>query len=161
MRPIGSARQAGRDSSTLALIVQKYGGTSVGDVERIKNVARRCIATQKAGNDVVVVVSAMSGETNRLLSLVAQVANSPNEREQDVVVATGEQVSIGLVALAIGAQQGKATSFLGHQCRIVTDSIFSKARIKSIDAEKIFAALKKGHIAVVAGFQGIDEEGNI
>ena len=145
----------------VALIVQKYGGTSVGDVDRIKNVARRCIATQKAGNDVVVVVSAMSGETNRLLSLVSQIAERPNQREQDVVVATGEQVSIGLVALAIQSLGGNATSFLGHQCRVVTDSIFSKARIKSIDAEKLFAVLQKKHIAVVAGFQGIDEEGNI
>jgi aspartate kinase len=145
----------------VALIVQKYGGTSVGDIERIKNVARRCIGTQQKGNDVVVVVSAMSGETNRLLSLVAQIAERPNQREQDVVLATGEQVSIGLVALAIQAQNGMATSFLGHQCRVVTDSTFSKARIKSIDAEKLFAVLKKKHIAVVAGFQGIDEEGNI
>jgi aspartate kinase len=145
----------------LALIVQKYGGTSVGDIERMKNVARRCIAAQKQGNDVVVVVSAMSGETNRLLQLVSQISDQPDERETDVVIATGEQVSIGLVALSIQEQKGKATSFLGHQCRIVTDSAFSKARIKSIDGERIFAALKKGHIAVVAGFQGIDEEGNI
>ncbi len=145
----------------MALIVQKYGGTSVGDVERIKNVAKRCIAARKAGHDVVVVVSAMSGETNRLLKLVAGITDRPNEREQDVVVAAGEQVSIGLVALAIQEQKGKATSFLGHQCRIVTDNTFSKARIKSIDAERIFEVLKKGHIAVVAGFQGIDEDGNI
>jgi aspartate kinase len=145
----------------LALIVQKYGGTSVGDVERIKNVARRCIAAQKAGHDVVVVVSAMSGETNRLLKLVSQISERPNEREQDVVVATGEQVSIGLVALAIQAQKRKAVSFMGHQVRIVTDSTFSKARIKSIDAERIVQALKKKQIVVVAGFQGQDEEGNI
>ncbi len=145
----------------MALIVQKYGGTSVGDVERMKNVARRCLAAQKAGHDVVVVVSAMSGETNRLLKLVSQISDRPDEREQDVVVATGEQVSIGLVALAIQAQQGKAKSFLGSQCRIVTDSTFAKARIKSIDAERIFAALKSKHIAVVAGFQGVDEEGNV
>ncbi len=145
----------------MALIVQKYGGTSVGDVERIKNVARRCIAAQKAGHDVVVVVSAMSGETNRLLKLVSQISERPNEREQDVVVATGEQVSIGLVALAIQAQKRKAVSFMGHQVRIVTDSTFSKARIKSIDAERIVQALKKKQIVVVAGFQGQDEEGNI
>lgn len=145
----------------MALIVQKYGGTSVGDVERIKNVARRCIAAQKAGNDVVVVVSAMSGETNRLLKLVSQITDRPNEREQDVVAATGEQVSIGLVAMAIQAQKKKAISFMGSQVRIVTDSDFSKARIKSIDSEKIRAALKKKHIVVVAGFQGIDEEGNV
>src|SRR5687768_1846323 len=109
----------------MALIVQKYGGTSVGDVERIKNVAKRCIAAQKQGHDVVVVVSAMSGETNRLLKLVSQLSDRPNEREQDVVVATGEQVSIGLVAIAIQALKGKATSFTGHQVRIVTDSTFS------------------------------------
>ncbi|HEX8704900.1 MAG TPA: aspartate kinase [Myxococcaceae bacterium] len=145
----------------MALIVQKYGGTSVGDVERIKNVARRCIAAQKAGHDVVVVVSAMSGETNRLLKLVGQISERPNEREQDVVVATGEQVSIGLVALAIQAQKKKAVSFLGHQVRITTDSTFSKARIKSIDAERIVQALKKKQIVVVAGFQGQDEEGNV
>ena len=145
----------------MALIVQKYGGTSVGDVERIKNVARRCIAAQKAGNDVVVVVSAMSGETNRLLTLVSQISERPDERETDVVIATGEQVTIGLVALAIQELKGKATSFLGHQCRIVTDSTFSKARIKSIDAERLHDALSKKHIAVVAGFQGIDEDGNL
>ncbi|MFY0522341.1 aspartate kinase [Archangium gephyra] len=145
----------------MALIVQKYGGTSVGDTERMKNVARRCIAAQKAGHDVVVVVSAMSGETNRLLKLVAQITDRPSEREQDVVVATGEQVSIGLVAMAIQAQGGLATSFLGHQVQIVTDSIFSKARIKRIDAEKIVEALKQKHIVVVAGFQGQDEQGNV
>jgi aspartate kinase len=145
----------------LALIVQKYGGTSVGDVERIKNVARRVIAAQKQGHDVAVVVSAMSGETNRLLKLVGAITERPDEREQDVVVATGEQVSIGLVALAIQAQGAKAKSFLGDQCRIVTDSTFSKARIKSIDADAIFQALERKHIAVIAGFQGVDEAGNI
>ena len=145
----------------MALIVQKYGGTSVGDAERIKNVARRCILAHASGDDVIVVVSAMSGETNRLLKLVAQITDRPDEREQDVIVATGEQVSIGLVALAIQAQGAKATSFLAHQCRITTDSTFSKARIKSIDGERIFASLKQGHIAVVAGFQGVDDQGNI
>jgi len=145
----------------LALIVQKYGGTSVGDVERIKNVARRCLAAQKKGNRVVVVVSAMSGETNRLLKLVSQITERPNEREQDQVVATGEQVSIGLVALAIQGLRGKARSFLGSQVRILTDSTFSKARIKSIDAQNIFRALDRKEIAVIAGFQGIDEEGNV
>jgi aspartate kinase len=145
----------------LALIVQKYGGTSVGDTERIKNVARRCLAAQKQGHDVVVVVSAMSGETNRLLKLVSQITERPNEREQDVVVATGEQVSIGLVALAIQSMKGKSVSFMGHQVQIVTDSTFSKARIKSIDAERIRDALKKKQIAVIAGFQGVDEQGNV
>ncbi len=145
----------------MALIVQKYGGTSVGDIERIKNVARRSIEAQKAGNDVVVVVSAMSGETNRLLKLVSQLSERPSEREQDQVVATGEQVTVGLTAIAIQAQGVPATSFLGHQVRITTDSTYSKARIKSIDAQKITEMLKKGHIVVVAGFQGIDEEGNV
>jgi aspartate kinase len=145
----------------LALIVQKYGGTSVGDVDRIKNVARRCIAARKQGHDVVVVVSAMSGETNRLLKLVSQITDRPDEREQDQVVATGEQVSIGLVAMAIQAAGDKAKSFLGHQVRIVTDSTFAKARIRSIDAEKIHETLREGAIAVIAGFQGIDEAGNV
>ncbi len=145
----------------MALIVQKYGGTSVGDTDRMKNVARRCLAAQAAGHDVVVVVSAMSGETNRLLKLVSQITDRPSEREQDVVVATGEQVSIGLVAMAIQAQGGKATSFLGHQVQIVTDSTFSKARIKRIDAEPIIELLKQKHIVVVAGFQGQDEQGNV
>jgi len=145
----------------VALIVQKYGGTSVGDTDRMKNVARRCLAAQAAGHDVVVVVSAMSGETNRLLKLVAQITDRPSEREQDVVVATGEQVSIGLVAMAIQAQGGLATSFLGHQVQIVTDNVFSKARIKRIDAERIVELLKQKHIVVVAGFQGQDEQGNV
>ena len=145
----------------MALIVQKYGGTSVGDTDRMKNVARRCLAAQAAGHDVVVVVSAMSGETNRLLKLVAQITDRPSEREQDVVVATGEQVSIGLVAMAIQAQGGLATSFLGHQVQIVTDNVFSKARIKRIDAERIVELLKQKHIVVVAGFQGQDEQGNV
>jgi aspartate kinase len=145
----------------MALVVQKYGGTSVGDLERIKNVARRALAARAAGNDVVVVVSAMSGETNRLLKLVAGLTERPNEREQDVVIATGEQVAIGLVAIAIEAQGGKAESFMGHQVRITTDSTFSKARIKHIDAKPLFEVIKKKHIAVVAGFQGVDEVGNV
>ena len=120
----------------MALIVQKYGGTSVGDPDRIRNVARRALKARSEGNDVVLVVSAMSGETNRLLKLVSKSRRVPSEREQDVVVATGEQVTVGLVTLAIHALEGLATSFLGHQVRITTDSAFSKARIKSIDAEK-------------------------
>jgi aspartate kinase len=145
----------------VALIVQKYGGTSVGDVDRIKNVARRALATQQAGHDVVVVVSAMSGETNRLLKLTQAVCARPDEREQDVVAATGEQVTIGLAALAIQGLGGRARSFTGPQVRILTDSAFSKARIKSIDCEKLKQALGRGEIAVVAGFQGEDEHGNI
>ncbi len=145
----------------MALIVQKYGGTSVADIDRIKNVAKRCLAARKAGHDVVVVVSAMSGETNRLLKLTQQFSERPSEREQDVVVATGEQVTVGLLALAIQQLKGKSRSFLGHQVRIVTDSAFTKARIKSIDAERIFDSLKRKEIAVVAGFQGIDEQGSV
>jgi aspartate kinase len=145
----------------VALIVQKYGGTSVGDPERIKNVARRALATQRAGNDVIVVVSAMSGETNRLLKLVNAITDRADEREQDVVAATGEQVTIGLTAMAVQAQGGKARSFTGPQVRILTDNAYSKARIRSIDSEKLKQALGRGEIAVVAGFQGEDDEGNI
>jgi aspartate kinase len=145
----------------MALIVQKYGGTSVGDLDRIRNVARRALSARKAGHDVVVVVSAMAGETNRLLRLTTQIAKRPSQREQDVVVSTGEQVSVGLLALAIQELKGKARSFLGHQVRILTDSAFSNARIRSIDGEKLFESLKRKEIAVVAGFQGIDEQGNI
>ena len=145
----------------MALWVQKYGGTSVADPERIRAVARRCLQARAAGHDLVVVVSAMSGETNRLLTLVQTLNQRPSEREQDVVVATGEQVTIGLLSLAIQAAGGQATSFLAHQCRIVTDSTFSKARIKRIDEEPLRAALARGDVAVVAGFQGIDEGGNV
>jgi aspartate kinase len=146
------------------LVVQKFGGTSVGSVERIREVARRCIATQKNGHDVVVIVSAMSGETNRLLRLAKEVNDDPPpeyERELDVIAATGEQVSVGLVSLAIQKAGGQAQSFLGSQVRIVTDSTFTRARIQSIDAQKIHEALKQGKIAVVAGFQGTDADGNI
>jgi aspartate kinase len=145
----------------LGLWVQKYGGTSVGDPERIRAVARRCLQARAAGHDLVVVVSAMSGETNRLLKLVQGVTDRPSEREQDVVVATGEQVSIGLLALAIQAQGGQATSFLAHQCRIVTDSTFSKARIQRIDEQPLREVLARGQVAVVAGFQGMDVAGNV
>ena len=146
------------------LVVQKYGGTSVGSVERIREVAKRCIATQQAGHDVVVIVSAMSGETNRLLKLAKEVNDEPPpeyERELDVIAATGEQVSVGLVSLAIQKAGGAAQSFLGSQVRIITDSAFTRARIQSIDGQKIHDALKHGKIAVVAGFQGTDADGNI
>ena len=143
------------------LIVQKYGGTSVGTIDRMRAVARRCLATQRQGHDVVVIVSAMSGETNRLLALAKQLSELPSERELDVIVSTGEQVSVGLVALAIHAEGGQAVSLLGHQVRILTDSAFSRARIKEIDARAIGSALKEGRIAVIAGFQGVDESGNI
>ncbi len=143
------------------LIVQKYGGTSVGTIDRMRAVARRCLATQRQGHDVVVIVSAMSGETNRLLGLAKQLAEVPDERELDVIASTGEQVSVGLVALAIQAEGGKAVSLLGHQVRILTDSAFARARIQEIDARAITDALKDGKIAVVAGFQGVDRSGNI
>ena len=143
------------------LIVQKYGGTSVGSVERIREVAKRAIKTQAEGHRVVVIVSAMAGETNRLLALAKQVNDDPDDRELDVIAATGEQVSVGLVSLAIQKQGGKAQSFLGSQVRIITDSAFTRARIKSIDGAKIHQLLDKGGIAVVAGFQGTDEQGNI
>src|SRR5574338_128514 len=140
------------------LIVQKYGGTSVGSIERMKNVAARCLRSQREGHQVAVVVSAMSGETNRLLKLVDDVHN---DREVDVIVSTGEQVSVGLVALAIRKLGGKARSFLGHQCKILTDSSFARARIVDIDAKPIREAMEAGEIAVIAGFQGVDEKGNI
>jgi len=145
----------------VGLWVQKYGGTSVGDPERIRAVARRCLRARAEGHALVVVVSAMAGETNRLLKLVQAVNQRPSEREQDVVVATGEQVTIGLLSLAIQAEGGQATSFLADQCRIVTDNVFGRARIKRIDEEPLRDALARGHVAVVAGFQGTDEQGNV
>jgi aspartate kinase len=143
------------------LIVQKYGGTSVGTIERMRNVAARCLKTQQEGHQVAVVVSAMSGETNRLLKLVSEIHDDPNDREVDVIVSTGEQVSVGLVALAIRKLGGKARSFLGDQVKIVTDSAVARARIVSIDADPLRAAFAAGEIAVIAGFQGVDERGNI
>ena len=145
----------------MALIVQKFGGTSVGSIDRIRNVARRCLATQRAGNDVIVIVSAMSGETNRLLKLAHEVTAVPEGREMDAIAATGEQVSAALTAIAIQAEGGKARSLVGHQVKILTDDAFTKARIKAIEATTIFSALERGEIAVVAGFQGVDEGGNI
>ncbi len=145
----------------MALIVQKYGGTSVGTVEKIKNVAKRVARTKDQGNDVVVVVSAMSGETNRLLGLAHQISELPNERELDVVASTGEQVTIGLLAIALTEMGYKARSFCGFQIPVLTDSAYVKARIRKIDGETIHSALKEGMIAVVAGFQGIDDTGAI
>ncbi len=143
------------------VIVQKYGGTSVGSVERIQNVARRCLAAQRQGHRVAVVVSAMSGETNRLIGLAKQICDDPDERELDVIASTGEQVSVGLLALAIHAQGGRAKSLLGHQVRVRTDSAHSRARIRAIDVQSIIDAMDAGKIAVVAGFQGVDDHGNI
>ncbi|OGP31504.1 MAG: aspartate kinase [Deltaproteobacteria bacterium GWC2_42_11] len=145
----------------MALIVQKYGGTSVGNVERIKNVAQKVAKAKKKGHQIVVVVSAMSGETDKLVDLTHQAKEFPIGREHDVVVSTGEQVTIGLLALALQELGFKAKSLLGHQVPIITDSSFSKARIERIDTDKIFSELKKGFIIVAAGFQGVDEKGNI
>lgn len=145
----------------MALIVQKYGGTSVGTPERIKNVARRVARTQAEGHQVVVVVSAMSGETNRLIALAKEVQTSPDPRELDVVISTGEQVTIGLLSMALQAEGIKARSYTGGQVRILTDNSFTKARILSIDEQKMRRDLDDGCVVVVAGFQGVDEEGNI
>ena len=145
----------------MALIVQKYGGTSVGTVEKIKHVAGRVARTRDEGNDVVVVVSAMAGETNRLLGLAHQFSEMPNERELDVVASTGEQVTIGLLSIALSEMGYPARSFTGFQIPVLTDSAFVKARIQKIEGGTIQSALEKGEIAVVAGFQGIDETGAI
>src|SRR5512139_1870654 len=145
----------------MGLVVQKYGGTSVGDIERIRNVASRVIRTRNQGNQVVVVVSAMSGETDKLIRLAQQVTPSPDERELDVLVSTGEQVTIALLAITLKAMGADAKSYLGFQIKIATDSAFGKARITGIDSEKIFNDLNQGKIVVVAGFQGADESDNI
>jgi aspartate kinase len=143
------------------LVVQKYGGTSVADVDRLRAVAERCLRVQREGNDVAVVVSAMAGETNRLLALASAFHPDPNDREVDVIVSTGEQVNCALLALAIRSLGGQAQSFLGYQGKITTDSAHARARIRSIDPAPFHAAFKAGRIAVVAGFQGIDADGNI
>ncbi|MEZ4313141.1 MAG: aspartate kinase [Polyangiaceae bacterium] len=145
----------------MALIVQKYGGTSVGSIDRIQNVAARALKTHAAGHKVVLIVSAMAGETNRLLGLAHKLTPLPDARELDALASTGEQVSAALVALAIQAQGGKARSFLGHQLKIVTDRAYTKARILAIDAARLHEALDGGSIGVVAGFQGVDDAGNI
>jgi aspartate kinase len=145
----------------MALIVHKYGGTSVGNVERIRNVARRLEKWQRAGHQLVVVVSAMSGETNRLIGLAKDIQPSPDPRELDVIASTGEQVTIGLLAMALMARGLKAKSYTGPQVHVLTDSAFTKARIIEIDEKKIRADLADGTIVVVAGFQGADEHGNI
>ncbi|MBW8056449.1 MAG: aspartate kinase [candidate division NC10 bacterium] len=142
----------------MALIVQKYGGTSVGDVERLRHVARRIVEVSEAGNQVVVVVSAIAGETDRLLQLAHQITETPNARELDVILATGEQVAIGLLSLAIQAGGSKARSFTGTQVRILTDNVHTRARILNIDVERIRQALREGEITIVAGFQGVNAE---
>ena len=145
----------------MALIVQKYGGTSVGDLNRIRNVARRVAKTRQEGNDVVVAVSAMSGETDRLIQLANQAGDTPDLREYDSLVSTGEQVSAALLALTLQSLGVPGRSFLGFQVRILTDSAFSRARIRRIEVQALRQALKKGIVPVVAGFQGVDKEGNI
>ena len=145
----------------MALIVQKFGGTSVGTVERIQEIANKLIKFQQQGHDLVVVLSAMSGETNRLLELAREVNNDPRGRELDVLLSTGEQVSIALLSMALAQQGIKATSYTGSQVRILTDNMHNKARIMEIDDSKIRGDLAEGYIVVIAGFQGCDECGNI
>jgi len=145
----------------MSLIVQKYGGTSVGTPERISAVARRVARYKSLGHQVVVVVSAMSGETNRLISLAKEIMEEPDPRELDVMVSTGEQVSIGMTALALIDLGIKAKSYTGSQVKILTDDAHTKARILKIDHNNIQDDLDKGYVVVVAGFQGVDEQGNI
>ena len=145
----------------MALIVQKFGGTSVGSVERIRSVARRVAKWKAAGHDLVVVPSAMAGETNRLLALAGEVQRHPDPRELDVVAATGEQVTIGLLAMALIELGVKARSYTGWQVKVLTDSAFTRARIVSIDDRRIRKDLKQGCVVVIAGFQGTDENGDI
>jgi aspartate kinase len=145
----------------MALIVQKFGGTSVGSVERIKNVARRVAKWKAAGHDIVVVPSAMSGETNRLIALAKQIQPQPDARELDVIASTGEQVAIGLLSMALIEAGVKARSYAGWQVKVLTDSAFAKARIIEIDDAAIRRDLKAGYVVVVAGFQGVDAQGNV
>ncbi|MBF0161986.1 MAG: aspartate kinase [Magnetococcales bacterium] len=145
----------------MSLIVQKFGGTSVGSIERIRAVAARAVAAQQAGHQVVVTVSAMAGETNRLVALVEALSSRYNKREYDVVVAAGEQVSIGLLAIAIEAMGFRARSYLGWQVRFLTDSVYSKARIQEVEGFRIREDLEQGYIVIIAGFQGVDEAGNV
>src|SRR5450759_5789978 len=145
----------------MALIVQKYGGTSVGTAERIKNVAKRVARWKAAGHQLVVVVSAMSGETNRLLALAREIQAHPDPRELDVMVSTGEQVTIALLSMALMDLGLTARSYTGSQVKILTDSAYTKARIVNIDEENIRRDLSEGYIVVVDGFQGVDAAGNI
>ncbi|PTN12285.1 aspartate kinase [Nitrosomonas aestuarii] len=145
----------------MAFYVQKYGGTSVGSTERIRNVARRVAKFHDQGHQIIVVVSAMSGETNRLIALAREVQDNPDPRELDVMVSTGEQVSIALLSMALKELNVKAKSYTGAQVKILTDSAYTKARILNIDADNIRADLEDGCVVIVAGFQGVDEKGNI
>ena len=145
----------------MALIVQKYGGTSVGSIERIRNVARRVAGWKAKGHRLVVVVSAMAGETNRLLALAREVQSQPDPRELDVMLSTGEQVTIALVSMALMELGVKARSYTGAQVRILTDSAHTRARIVGIDEQSVRADLEDDRVVVVAGFQGVDGHGNI
>ena len=145
----------------MSLLVQKYGGTSVASIERIKQVAGKVAAAKRTGKDVIVVVSAMAGETNRLIALAQEISQLPDEREKDVLIATGEQVTVALLSLALKEIGQPARSYLGHQVRIETDNAYGKARILSIDSTKLVEALKTGEVVVVAGFQGVDIDDNI
>ncbi len=145
----------------MGLVVQKFGGTSVANIEKIKNVAAKAIREKNAGHDVIVVLSAMAGETNRLIDLAHSAAESPDEREYDSLISTGEQVTITLLSIVLNAMGYRSRSFLGFQVRILTDMAYQKARISMIDTDVIKKELKKGTIVVVAGFQGVDEDNNI
>lgn len=145
----------------MSLLVQKYGGTSVGSIERIEAVAEKVAGFRAQGHDMVVVVSAMSGETNRLIGLAQQIQETPDPRELDVLVSTGEQVTIALLCMALKKRGLDARSYTGGQVRILTDSAFTKARIQAIDENNMRADLKAGRVVVVAGFQGVDDQGNI
>ena len=145
----------------MALIVQKYGGTSVGSIERIKTVAERVARARAGGDAIVVVVSAMAGETNRLFKLAAELCDAPNARETDVLVATGEQVSAALLAIRLQALGHPTVSFLAHQLKLATDSNHGNAKIRSVDGDRLIEALDRGNIAVVAGYQGVDAKGDI
>ncbi|MBW1972458.1 MAG: aspartate kinase [Deltaproteobacteria bacterium] len=145
----------------MALIVQKYGGTSVANIERVRNVAARIIKTKNEGNKVVVVVSAMAGETDRLISLAKEITDKPNERELDMLISTGEQVSVALLAIMLNSMGYPALSYVAHQIKIITDDKFGRARIREIESERILEELDKDKIVIVAGFQGIDSQNNI
>lgn len=145
----------------MALFVQKYGGTSVGTVERIQSVADKVKGFREAGHDVVVVVSAMSGETNRLIGLAKEMQDNPSPREMDVLVSTGEQVTIALLCMALEQRGVSARSYTGSQVKILTDDVHMKARIQDIEVDKMRGDLDQGRVVVVAGFQGVDPQGNI
>jgi len=145
----------------MALYVQKYGGTSVGSVERIQQVADKVKKFRQQGHDIVVVVSAMSGETNRLISMANEMQEKPSPREMDVLVSTGEQVTIALLCMALTARDCPARSYTGGQVKIQTDSSYTKARIQNIDVDNMRSDLDRGRVVVVAGFQGVDDAGNI